>query len=336
MAATGETSKVKKTESKTEKQVNAPSEPDFDVKIIGLTLAVWASFLVFGFALENLTSTKFGGEKFKGSNMLVCVQGFISTCLAAVFLLWNHGSKVSWSAGVPLTEWLIVSLGFVGAHLFGYSALRYISYPMQVIFKSCKLIPVMGGEYIFANVRPTMRKIVEVALICVGVSMFTFFKTSGKKKSVDMDHMMYGIMLACGALVCDGVYGPYQNRIIKKYKPTSFHLMFNMNLYETIFSLMVVFYTGEVWTVTEFWQRHPQSFYLTLQVAGCLAVGTVFIFMIQRAYHSLTVTKVTTIRKLVTVMFSSFYFGHDINAKQWMGALVVFGSKIVIKMLPKS
>merc|ERR550539_1242003 len=154
-------SKVKTKSKETAVGDAAPSSSGVDFKIIGLTIAVWISFLFFGFALENLTRTKFGGEKFKGSNTLVCVQGFVSTCLAAVFLLWNHGSKVSWGAGVPITDWLIVSLGFVGAHLFGYSALRFISYPMQVIFKSCKLIPVMGGEYLFANVKPTMRKIVE-------------------------------------------------------------------------------------------------------------------------------------------------------------------------------
>jgi len=328
--------KVKANIKKASSSDVPPPEGGFDFKIIGLTLAVWVAFIFFGYALENLTRTKFEGEKFKGSNSLVCVQGFISTILAAILLLATEGRKVSWSAGVPMRDWLIVSAGFVGAHLFGYSALRYIIYPMQVIFKSCKLIPVMAGEYVFANTVPTLKKVVEVVLICVGVSMFTFFKSSGKKKSVDMENMGFGIMLACGALLCDGIYGPYQNRIIKKYKPTSFHLMFNMNLYETIFSFIIVCYTGELQSVTEFWQKHPESFYLTMQVAGCLAIGTVFIFAIQREYHSLTVTKVTTVRKLVTVMFSSFYFGHDINAKQWMGAGIVFGSKLVIKMLPSS
>lgn len=44
------------------------------------------------------------------------------------------------------------------------------------------------------------------------------------------------------ALLCDGVYGPYQNKIINSYKPSAYHLMFNMNFWEGMVRFNSTFY----------------------------------------------------------------------------------------------
>lgn len=36
------------------------------------------------------------------------------------------------------------------------------------------------------------------------------------------------------ALVCDAIYGPYQNRICKTHNPSNWVLMFNMNFFELV------------------------------------------------------------------------------------------------------
>jgi UDP-galactose transporter B1 len=131
-----------------------------------------------------------------------------------------------WSGGVPVKDWLIVAISYFLAHSLGMASLKYIIYPMQVVIKSCKAVPVMLGEIIFARVKPSLAKTVGVLLLSAGVALFTFSSDSNKKNhSVDSGHVFYGASLAVGALVFDAVYGPYQNKIVSKWKPSSWVLM---------------------------------------------------------------------------------------------------------------
>ena len=43
---------------------------------------------------------------------------------------------------MPQSRWLLTSLAYLGAHKFGIGALDYITYPVQVVVKCCKPIPV--------------------------------------------------------------------------------------------------------------------------------------------------------------------------------------------------
>ena len=80
----------------------------------------------------------------------------------------RYGFKTKLNGGVPLKEWIIVALGYFGAHKFGLAALLYIPFPMQVICKSCKAIPVMLGERFIAGKRHPLSKQMGVMCMCVG------------------------------------------------------------------------------------------------------------------------------------------------------------------------
>ena len=86
-----------------------------------------------------MTKTSFDGEFFKFSTFLVLLQSFGNCLVAAAVLFAQGGSKTRLSAGVPITDWLVAALGYFGAHKMGLAALAYISFPMQVICKSCKV-----------------------------------------------------------------------------------------------------------------------------------------------------------------------------------------------------
>ena len=77
---------------------------------------------------------------------------------------WAKKGAKSMSAGVSVRDWLIVSLGYLGAHFFGLSALRYIPFPIQVVCKSCKAVPVMFGEKILARKKHSREK--EMSVSC--------------------------------------------------------------------------------------------------------------------------------------------------------------------------
>eukprot|EP00466_Bigelowiella_natans_P009313 jgi/Bigna1/62597/fgenesh1_kg.38_\ len=70
-----------------------------------------------------------------------------------------------------------------------------------------------------------------------------------------------------------------------------------------------------------------------INFCASMALGSSFIYLLQRRCGALTVTKTTTVRKLFSVLVSAYYFGHTISSVQWMGVLVVFTSKFTAPLI---
>eukprot|EP01065_Artemidia_motanka_P030688 TRINITY_DN36754_c0_g1_i1.p1 TRINITY_DN36754_c0_g1~~TRINITY_DN36754_c0_g1_i1.p1 ORF type:complete len:332 (+),score=82.94 TRINITY_DN36754_c0_g1_i1:67-1062(+) len=304
-----------------------------------LAVCVWVSFTVFGWATEALTGTEYGEnkEKFSATWFLVLMQSAGNSLVALTILcLTGHGRNVS--AGVSARHWLVVAVSYLGAHKFGLLSLMYIIYPLQVLVKSCKSVPVMLGEVFFGTAQLTVAKVVNVIVLCSGVVVFSMgkdFKSvkSGTNEEITLDaKTATGLSLAGLALVCDGIYGPYQSKIVQDVRSqgrvlSSYHLMFNMNLYQGLFALVGALATNELSEVYGFVTRNPSVLRDLGFFSLAMAVGNIFIFTMQRDLGSLTVTKTTTVRKIISILFSVYYFGHSIHPGQWVGVLLVFLSE---------
>ena len=81
-------------------------------------------------------------------------------------------------------------------------ALRYVSYPTQVLGKSCKMVPVMAGGLLLGGKSYTVFEYLQVALITGGVVVFNF---GGKKKGGDAADSTYGLVLIALSLIMDMV-----------------------------------------------------------------------------------------------------------------------------------
>mmetsp|Transcript_77123 Transcript_77123/g.160561 ORF Transcript_77123/g.160561 Transcript_77123/m.160561 type:complete len:348 (+) Transcript_77123:116-1159(+) len=324
-----------------DKVVDDAGHKESTLKLVFLMVGVWVSFTMFGWATEALTSTPYGEqkEKFSFTWTLVLLQS-VGNSLVALLVLLATGSK-SITAGVSPVDWIIAGGAYLGAHKFGLLSLHYIIYPMQVLVKSCKAVPVMFGEVIFEHhVSLTLGKLVSVAMLCAGVVTFTFGKGSKKGEKFELDEkMITGLCFVMLALFCDGVYGPYQNKIKTKAKAagisiSGYHNMFNMNLWQGVFAMAFCLYNGELAEVSAFMTRNPAVVLDLVKFGIAMAVGNIFIFQLQSSFGALTVTKTTTVRKLISVLFSVWYFGHSMKPLQWAGVAMVFLSEPVAKLLP--
>eukprot|EP00429_Kryptoperidinium_foliaceum_P015858 CAMPEP_0176044180 /NCGR_PEP_ID=MMETSP0120_2-20121206/21927_1 /TAXON_ID=160619 /ORGANISM="Kryptoperidinium foliaceum, Strain CCMP 1326" /LENGTH=181 /DNA_ID=CAMNT_0017377587 /DNA_START=74 /DNA_END=616 /DNA_ORIENTATION=+ len=154
-----------------------------------LAVGVWISFMVYGWALEAVTkqvylTTDAAGkeveEKFVFETCIVIMTAF-SNALLAFCILKAKGER-SLTAGAPAQEWIFAAFAYFGSHMMNYMSLRYIIYPLQVLVKSCKAIPVMFGEVIFeSHVKLTAAKVVSVLMLTLGLIVFSV-AAGGKKK----------------------------------------------------------------------------------------------------------------------------------------------------------
>ena len=99
-------------------------------------LGMVSSLALYGVALEYATS---GGRKLHELSFV-----FVTTTVYAItagFMKWLFGEA---SADIPKKHMLILSFTSLASSWTSVRSLRYVIYPVQVLFKSCKPVPVMA------------------------------------------------------------------------------------------------------------------------------------------------------------------------------------------------
>lgn len=231
------------------------------------------------------------------------------------------------------------ALANVTAMVTSYSALRWVTYPMQVILKSAKPISVMIGGLFFCK-RYTIQRYFFVLIIVVGVGMFKYFESKeGKKAKTDVcksenssssigidvsNTQLLGIGLLIISLAMDGILGGIQDKIRDRYSPTSRQFMIAMSAWGTIILLIYTVATGEIFELYNFAHRHPIILLHMALYATAGVIGQLFIFTMVSSFGSLPCSITTTVRKFFSVLFSIVFFGNPSTPLQWLGAILVF------------
>jgi UDP-galactose transporter B1 len=107
-------------------------------------------------------------------------------------------------------------------------------------------------------------------------------------------------------------------------KPSSDEMMLFMNSFAALYTGAGLFITGDYIPAIAFCSRHPQIITDIALFALFMAVGQVFIFWCITSYGTLVCSMVTTTRKFFTILFSVFWFGHEMTSVQWFGVFIVF------------
>lgn len=300
-------------------------------------LGIYACYLRYGLLQERIYSTAHGpeAERYSYSLFLVAVQTATNAAAAAIALalglfkneqkessaqpVANSKSAKEFFRGVPLTDYLIVSLSYLSAMVFSFTALNYMSYPMQALGKSCKMIPVMLMGIVIRRRRYSIRDYTCVLLVTIGVATFSW---KSKKSTVPTSPLGFALLFA--SLFMDGVTGPLQERLVARYKPSTHELMFWQNICSVAWLTLACILTGEGARAIAFIVRYPSTLADMMAFSFVSALGQNFIFYTVRNFNALIVTTITTTRKMFTVLLSIFLYNHSMVSRQWFGLLLVF------------
>ena len=100
--------------------------------------------------------------------------------------------------------------------------------------------------------------------------------------------------------------------------------MFFVNLSAVVFTFFLTIISGEGSSGVQFCQENTSVVPLIQIAAIASTLGQNFIFFTISNIDSLTLTAITTSRKLFTIVLSVFTFGHKIAPMQWAGVALVF------------
>ncbi|KAH6756338.1 UDP-galactose transporter 3 [Perilla frutescens var. hirtella] len=288
---------------------------------------IWAAYIYQGILQETVSTKRFGadGKRFEHLAFLNLAQNVV--CLIWSFMMikiWSDGGKGGapwwsyWSAGITNT---------IGPAM-GIEALKYISYPAQVLAKSSKMIPVMLMGTLVYGIKYTVPEYVCTFLVAGGVSSFALSKTSSKTISkLAHPNAPLGYGLCFLNLAFDGFTNATQDSLTARYPKTSaWNIMLGMNLWGTIYNMVFMFGWPSAigYDAVRFCQNHPEAAWDILLYCLCGAVGQNFIFLTISQFGSLTNTTITTTRKFVSIVVSSLLSGNPLSEKQWTSVVMVF------------
>ncbi|XP_071941248.1 solute carrier family 35 member B1-like [Antedon mediterranea] len=289
-------------------------------KLIVCFFGIFICYFYYGIVQEKITRSTYGdGERFTAFFCLVFVQCIINSIFAkgAIGITKPEPDKTYWRL------YAVCAVTYLGAMVASNSALKYVSYPLQVLGKSCKPIPVMILGVLVAHKRYPLRKYFFVLFIVVGVALF-MFKGDSSSKSTDSHAFGFGELLLILSLTLDGLTGAAQDKMRGEYKTSPYHMMFNINKWSVLFLLILCLVTGELFQFMEFLSRYPNTIPNILLFGLASAVGQSFIFTTVSSFGPLTCSIITTTRKFFTILGSVILFNNPLIYRQWIGVLFVF------------
>lgn len=305
--------------------------PPQELQLVLCALGIYLCYLRYGLLQERIYITSYGSnaDRFTYSSFLIAVQT-ATNALVALTILTIFGSKQKHNKsnpsptrglifGVPIPEYAIVSLSYLSAMLFSFTALNHMSYPMQALGKSCKMIPVMLMGIVIRKRRYPLRQFACVALVTLGVAMFSW-----KSKKSASPTSLFGLLLLFASLFMDGVTGPLQERLVARHSPTTHQLMFWQNICSVAWLALGLIITGEGNRALHFVTTYPSVMSDIMLFSIVSAIGQNFIFYTVRHFNALIVTTITTTRKMFTVLLSIFVYNHAMVWRQWLGLVLVF------------
>jgi UDP-galactose transporter B1 len=316
-----------------------------EVKFVGLSVGLYVCFIYWGYLQEKVTSTKYTGPRGEvlewnyafALNLIMSASG---TLMATVVELLT---KQATAKSVPMMVYWRPALSSTLASPLGYAALNYISFPLVVLVKSCKPVPVILVGLVVYRRTYTWYKIVGVILLCAGIALFSSAKGGSVKSpaasgsgSSDSFNLGVGIVLVAGNLILDGFTNNEQDEIFSRHGATSVELMKYVNMWSVLYlaTFLVVGYVmqsqqSELAKSLHVITSSAEARFDITMFCVCASVGQVLIFTVMKEFGSLAWITISITRKLFTILVSVFMFGHTIKPIQWVGIASVFAGMTV-------
>jgi UDP-galactose transporter B1 len=314
-----------------------------EVRFLSYTVGLYTCFIYWGYLQEKLTSTKYNsnvvGESVEWDfafalNLFMSLGGFTVASIVEKIILSSSDSNSLVKKTIPITAFWKAAISSTLASPIGYAALKYISFPLVILAKSSKPVPVIIIGMIFYGKTYTWYKMVGVALLCGGIALFSSAKGGSMASSSsgnDTTNLLIGIFLVALNLLLDGYTNNEQDQIFEKLGATSIQMMKNVNMW-TSFYISTYLFIGyilfpkqsEVLGAYNSFSHSKELRFDILMFCICAAVGQVLIFAVMKEFGSLAWITISITRKLFTILFSVFMFNHSVKKIQWVGIFCVF------------
>jgi len=283
----------------------------------GIILAL----LVYGLLQERIITLEYGGELFSYSVFLV----FSNKVVAVVFAICMALAKgESLASQAPLWKYLTVSLSNVYASTCQYEALKYVSFAVQMLGKSFKMMPVMLWGIVISGKRYGVQD--WMIAMCVTLGVTSFLLTGPVSSKASSGNSAVGFLLLLAFLVLDGFTSTMQEKLFKEHTTSKYNQMMYINMFSSIVSLATLLVVGDLLPALAFCTEHPAFVADAVVLSGSAVSAQFFIYSQVKEFGALVYAATMNVRQVVSIMVSYATYHSSITLPQVASLLVVFGA----------
>ncbi|GAB1601303.1 adenosine 3'-phospho 5'-phosphosulfate transporter 1-like isoform X1, partial [Argonauta hians] len=283
------------------------------------------SYLTWGILQERIMTFEYGktdtkpGEFFKNSTFLV----FLNRISAFIIALLVIALKSQPRHTAPLYKYSYSSFSNIMSSWCQYEALKFVSFPTQVLAKASKIIPVMLMGKLISKKSYDIHEYLSAAMISVGVSIF-LLTSADVTKHKDSVTNFSGVLLLFGYMGFDSFTANWQGALFTQYKMSSFQMMAGVNFFSCLLTVVALAEQGGFVESITFMSNYPTFIFHAIILSLCSALGQLFIFYTISIFGAVTFTIIMTLRQAFAIFLSCIIYGHPVTYLGVLGVAVVF------------
>jgi len=287
------------------------------------------TFCIWGVLQERMLTMPYNGDFFEYSYGLVFMSRLGGLVMSA--LLVYHYKVVLISS--PLWEYSFPSVANMLSSWCQYEALKYVSFPTQMLAKAFKMVPTMLMGTFMHNKTYDSYEYVSAALVALGLYLFLNssetidFKENVFGDSENVTGAWCGVVLLCLFLAFDSFTGQWQARMFQIHKQMSpLQMMLLMNGFSSVFSFITLVHQEELTVSLKFVYEHPAFFWHLILFTITANIGQLFIFYTVKNFGAVVFSIIMSLRILLSTLLSCFLYDHSITELGVVGIMLVFGA----------
>lgn len=263
------------------------SNPDFFKQAFKLFCAfggLQASYLTWGYMQELIMTTKFEPTdrvpdgKFPSAAFCVFSNRFLAVIVALIAVKLKHGAFFSNNVA-PLIAFTPCALSNTVSSWSQYASLKFVSFPVQTVFKSSKIIPVMCMGKVLKGTSYPYSQYFEAFLITVGVAIFSVLSKESDKDGGST--ALLGLIFLLMYITSDSFTSQWQSRVYADYGKENvdpYQMMLGVNVNAIVITTAGLILSGDLPVVWEFLLANPVCFRYNIITAITSASGQLCIF----------------------------------------------------------
>mmetsp|Transcript_24009 Transcript_24009/g.42338 ORF Transcript_24009/g.42338 Transcript_24009/m.42338 type:complete len:338 (-) Transcript_24009:75-1088(-) len=218
---------------------------------------------------------------------------------------------------VPLKDYAQLSMFTAGGMIATNAALAYVSYPLRVIAKSIKVVPVMLVGVCIQNKRYTTLEYLSAIVLVSGIAIFTL----GDAK-VSPTFSVTGLLLLALGVACDAITANVEEKLFKMHRCTQAEVMVGVSFFGSFWAFAGIVYNGKVTEAFDQMINNPNVVVgtATFSVFGYMA--SALILAVISAHGAVAAEIVKSLRKVATIVLSFVLVSKPISPMHVLGGFI--------------
>ncbi|GKY94813.1 hypothetical protein MPSEU_000446500 [Mayamaea pseudoterrestris] len=304
----------------------------FDKSVLQLCFGaagVYSCYLVYGHIQEDIFRYRSpnSNESFQSVWFLQVLECLINICFGTI------GRKIC-GGRTPKSyrPFMVSGASQVFSKVLTSASLAAgLSFPVCILAKSAKMVPVMIGQLLLGGSKYTTKDYAFAGLVVLGTTILSMNKSTSKGTNQSFTTPL-GLVFITLSLVADGITGGLQKRLkheMEAQPPTTFDFVLFTNIAMGMVALTVAILIGDLSKGISFLYENPVLQQMVMSVCLLSAMGQFFIFYIVAQFDPMVCATVTTTRKILSVVWSIATKGHSVSAYGYLGLAVAVSGMVV-------